>query len=375
MRSLFVLFFCAISFLSHAGIKLDSIRTESKDGKQFILHEVEERETLYTVSRKYNTPIYAIIENNPPTEFGLEVGQVIRIPIIIKKKKTATIKPPVAKSDPIDIKTEEPKADKPKENRPITTEAVVTQVQEIDIEHVVQPGETMFAISRKYEVSVAEIKEWNDLETNALSIGQKILIKTKAKQETIKESTPVNARTHVVQPSETLYGISRLYEVAVNDLKLWNELANNEISIGQQLIVSKPDLTVETEKPEVVIETVDDVTKEDTSEVASVIDTARYNIQPEVRTNFEEVIESGLAEKITGTSGNRKYLALHRTAKTGTIMKVKNEMNDQEVFVRVIGPLPDTGVNKNVVIKISKAAYDSLGAIDPKFRVTVTYIP
>ena len=41
--------------------------------------------------------------------------------------------------------------------------------------------------------------------------------------------------------------------------------------------------------------------------------------------------------------------------------------------MRVVGPIPDTGVNDKLVVKISKSAYDRLGAIDPKFRVEVTY--
>jgi hypothetical protein len=39
----------------------------------------------------------------------------------------------------------------------------------------------------------------------------------------------------------------------------------------------------------------------------------------------------------------------------------------------VAGSLPNIGINNNVIIKISKSAYDRLGAIDPKFRVEVTY--
>ena len=89
--------------------------------------------------------------------------------------------------------------------------------------------------------------------------------------------------------------------------------------------------------------------------------------------NSDEVLQTGLAELIEGTSGNRKYLALHRTAPVGTIMKVRNEMNNREVFVRVMGKLPDTALNDKLVIKISKSAYDRLGAIDPRFRVEVTY--
>jgi hypothetical protein len=87
----------------------------------------------------------------------------------------------------------------------------------------------------------------------------------------------------------------------------------------------------------------------------------------------DEVHELGLAELIEGTEGNRKYLALHRTAKTGSILKVRNELNNREVFVRVAGPLPNTGVNDKLVIKISKSAFDRLGGVDQKFRVEVTY--
>jgi len=81
-----------------------------------------------------------------------------------------------------------------------------------------------------------------------------------------------------------------------------------------------------------------------------------------------------MAELIEGTEGNRKYLALHRTAPVGTILKIKNEMNNREVFVRVMGKLPEgAAADSKVVIRISKSAYDRLGAIDPRFRVQVTY--
>jgi len=126
------------------------------------------------------------------------------------------------------------------------------------------------------------------------------------------------------------------------------------------------------------------VVKPETKEtpVVSVVK-PEVKIQPEIKettirisesvTGSDEVKEGGLAELIEGTDGNRKYLALHRTAKVGTILKVRNELNNREVFVRVAGPLPSIGANTNVVLKISKSAYDRLGAIDSRFRVEVTY--
>jgi hypothetical protein len=48
-------------------------------------------------------------------------------------------------------------------------------------------------------------------------------------------------------------------------------------------------------------------------------------------------------------------------------------MNNREVFVRVMGKLPDTALTDKLIIRISKSAYDRLGAIDQRFRVEVTY--
>ena len=81
-----------------------------------------------------------------------------------------------------------------------------------------------------------------------------------------------------------------------------------------------------------------------------------------------------MAELIEGSTESSKYLALHRNAPKGTILMVMNELNNQVVFVRVIGPLPDTGLNNKVVVKISKAAWQKLGAVNKRFRVKVSYV-
>jgi rare lipoprotein A (peptidoglycan hydrolase) len=74
-------------------------------------------------------------------------------------------------------------------------------------------------------------------------------------------------------------------------------------------------------------------------------------------------------------SGTDKYLALHKTAPVGTIMQVKNQMNGQSVYVRVIGALPDTGENNNVLVRLSPRAVQKLGTGDSKFRVETSYVP
>jgi len=56
-------------------------------------------------------------------------------------------------------------------------------------------------------------------------------------------------------------------------------------------------------------------------------------------------------------------------------MQVRNDLNDQIVFVRVLGKLPNTGVDGKVIIRISKKAFEKLGGVDYKFPVEISYLP
>jgi hypothetical protein len=86
------------------------------------------------------------------------------------------------------------------------------------------------------------------------------------------------------------------------------------------------------------------------------------------------VVESGLGAPID-KSVTDKYLALHKTAPVGTIMQVKNSGNGLSVYVRVIGKLPDTGENNDILVRLSPRAVQKLGTADARFRVETNYIP
>ncbi len=327
-----IIFLTLVSWSSPAA-PIDSLRTETINGKQFIIHRIDEKETLYSISRRYGVPITAILDENPTADGGLAVGQLLKVPYVPKSKV--------------------------QQNGKGT--------------HKVAAGETLFSISRLYDVSVDDIKAWNSLTSNSLSTGQELVIKKKAAvAETVTTTVakPV-AGVHTVASKETLFSIARQYGITVQQIRDWNTLASDEVKIGQTLVVAESALTKtietkpETKTPEVVAVTTPRVETKPPTETS-------IRISEKV-TGSDEVKEGGLAELIEGTDGNRKYLALHRTAKVGTILKVRNELNNREVFVRVAGELPNIGANTNVIIKISKSAYDRLGAIDPKFRVEVTY--
>lgn len=340
----------------------DTLNVKIIDGKEFYEHRVREKETLYSLSRIYDVPIYRIIEHNPPTEFGLEIGTVIYVPKYQKEPIEEVSKTMAA--TPI----EEPK-NSDHEHK-----------QEADrVMHTVETKQTLFSISKLYDVEVDEIREWNGLTSNALDIGQVLVIKKLPKASDLPEiEIPKKKQSdvHIVEPGDTFYSLSKRFDISVEELKELNGLVSNELSIGQELIIKSKN----TNKEVVLVDTTrvalnQKVSEEDQRSIDRAIEVARKYEETSESMNFEEVVESGVAEVIQGTDNTRKYLALHRAAKAGTILKVRNDMNDQEVFVRVLGKLPDNLSNKNVLIKVSQAAYNRLGAIDPKFRVTLSYIP
>lgn len=100
--------------------------------------------------------------------------------------------------------------------------------------HKVSPQETLFAISRRYQVPVGEIQNSNEALKQGLKIGQTIRVPYVAKSD-IAEGTTL----HKVAPGETLFSISKKYNVPVDSLKQWNKLLGNDLSIGQALVVKE----------------------------------------------------------------------------------------------------------------------------------------
>lgn len=95
--------------------------------------------------------------------------------------------------------------------------------------HIVSKGETLYSISKKYEISMAQIKSLNNLETNVLSVNQELKIGYNASAE-INENA-----LYTVEKGNTLYQIARDANLSVKELKQLNNLESNIISIGQEL--------------------------------------------------------------------------------------------------------------------------------------------
>ena len=92
-----------------------------------------------------------------------------------------------------------------------------------DNSYTVKSGDTLWSISKKNGISVDELKKVNGLSSNSLSIGQKLIIPSK------------QSKTYIVKSGDTLYNIAKKNNTSVKDLKELNSLSNDMLSIGQVL--------------------------------------------------------------------------------------------------------------------------------------------
>jgi membrane-bound lytic murein transglycosylase D len=133
----------------------------------------------------------------------------------------------------------------------ITNERVVTTVRkEIKSDtndkspdfYIVQKGDNLSSIAKKYDVSIDDLKKWNDLSDNNIKLESKIKIADISNVEIAEEEAPkteVKNIDYIVQRGDNLGLIARKNNVAVSDLKEWNELEDDNIQPGNNLIVGK----------------------------------------------------------------------------------------------------------------------------------------
>ena len=68
-------------------------------------------------------------------------------------------------------------------------------------------------------------------------------------------------------------------------------------------------------------------------------------------------------------------LILHRTAPVGTIIQITNPMTNRSTFAKVVGKFTENETTKDVIIVMTKAVADAVGALDKRFFCTLTYGP
>ncbi len=160
-----------------------SVSVPTRETTGDLTHTVEPGETLSSIARRYEVSVQRIREENSLEGDLIRSGQRLRIPRAV----------------------EEPR-----------------------VEHVVEPGETLSSIARRYEVSVQRIREENSIEGDLIRPGQKLSIPGSAREQKVE---------HVVEAGDTLWEIAQRYGSSVEAIRTANELGERPIRPGQRLSV------------------------------------------------------------------------------------------------------------------------------------------
>ena len=107
----------------------------------------------------------------------------------------------------------------------------IPKQEEVSDYYVVEKGDTLYSISRKFNIPVEKIKQINNLTNNIISIGQILYLQEQNN----------NYDTYIVQKGDSLYSISRKFNIPVNELIDINNLNNLTLQINQELLVPKQD--------------------------------------------------------------------------------------------------------------------------------------
>ena len=170
-------------------------------------YKVKKGETLYGLSRKFNTTVDELIKINPELSKGLKKGQLIQVPGKIEPEIAEEIEPEI-----IDEPVPNPfVADTILE----TQETVTVSFSDSIVRHNVMSHETMYSISKRFMVSIEKIMEINKLSTTRLSEGQVLIIPVKSERIT---KVPVKPVPDVYDPDDNeplIFEIKERYKIAV----------------------------------------------------------------------------------------------------------------------------------------------------------------
>ncbi len=115
--------------------------------------------------------------------------------------------------------------------------------------YVVQKGDNLSNIAKKFNVTVAELQDWNNLTTKSIPLGASLqVVKNPIHNEVIAEPIERKDIAYSVQKGDNLGSIAKKFGASVEELKQWNNLTSNAIAIGNSLIVAKNEIVIDTNK-------------------------------------------------------------------------------------------------------------------------------
>jgi len=352
---LLVISFFTITASLSAKTLIDSTGVKNDDGKKVVLFKVKAKDTYYSIGRRYHVSPEAIMKYNGSKKNTLSIGKIVMVP------------------------TDEPYKKSRKEKA--TEEATETKKEKKERLAKEKKGK------HKEETAEEEAPAEESQTTPERVAQQPVQQQPQPVQQ--QPAQPAAAQTsspavqYKVSAGETLYGIAKRFGSTVDEITKLNNLTSTNLSPGQVLtvkaaVVAPPPAPVQTQVAATTQPVHQDmpVTKRDSPSVM-VPNNDSANAEHHLNSNrygLFEKNEKGVATWIDDTSLDpNKKLVLHRTAPVGTVIKITNPMTNRTTFAKVVGRFADSEATKDVIIVMTKNVADSLGALDKRFYVNISY--
>jgi len=184
---------------------------KSIDGKEYYMYYVEPGNTLFAISKMFSVKVEDLVEANPQAANGLDIGMEIKVPVKAVDKREAR------KSD-------------------IKVEGDV-------ILHTVRKKETFFSIARDYGVHPNDLLELNPDQARSLSTGAVIKVpaagSSSVDQAFVEPAVNDSFIVHQVKSGETLYSLSKQYEISQDSLVAMNKSLEKGLRVDQYIVIPK----------------------------------------------------------------------------------------------------------------------------------------
>ena len=175
-------------------LKVPSYNTTTDTNVTYV---VKKGDTLYSIASSNNTTVNSLKEINNLKNDSLSIGQLIKIP-----ETTSVITP--------------------SEDEIINDEST----------YIVEKGDTLYSLAKKFNTTIDAIKEKNSLVNDVLSIGMSLIIPS-------NESSLSDIIIHKVMSGDSLWSLAKKYNTTVNDIKQLNNLMTDLLLVGQELQVKR----------------------------------------------------------------------------------------------------------------------------------------
>jgi LysM repeat protein len=307
-------------------------------------HTVAAKESYSSIGRLYNINGRELAEyNNLDYNTGLSIGQVINIPV---KGNTS-------------IPANNPNAPIVPTNQPIY--------------HILKQGESLYQLSRMYApTTVDNLRTWNNLSSDNLILGSKLIVGYNKGQATQKEVLPEdNSAPPQKVKSEETSSKKEDRELKAEAKRLANEQKKLEEEAAK---VRKQQAELEERRLEEEKRTMQKNAK-DASQKRQINSSEGIGFFKKNFTGTEGNLNSGRVGVFKSTSGweDEKYYALYDDARPGTILKITNKETGKVVYVKVLDIIPKLNENKSLFLRLSNAAASALGAEASEFNCDVEF--